>query len=111
MKLKRFIPYILPYKRQAFLNIFFNILYSLFSALSFVALIPMLDVLFGKAQPITEAPVYSGNLLEFGSYGKAYLNYKVGALAGEESCRRKYDLGIGDSNRLGNFTFLTQEYV
>ena len=83
MKLKRFIPYILPYKRQAFLNVFFNILYSLFSALSFVALIPMLDVLFGKAQPITEAPVYSGNLLDLGSYGKAYLNYKVGNLAGE----------------------------
>ena len=85
MKLKRFIPYLLPYKRQAFLNIFFNILYSLFSALSFVALIPMLDVLFGKAQPITEAPVYSGNLLDLGSYGKAYLNYKVGALAGENT--------------------------
>ena len=83
MKLKRFIPYLLPYKRQAFLNVFFNILYSLFSALSFVALIPMLDVLFGKAQPITEAPVYSGNLLDLGSYGKAYLNYKVGNLAGE----------------------------
>jgi len=85
MKLKRFIPYVLPYKRQAFLNVFFNILYSLFSALSFVALIPMLDVLFGKAQPITEAPVYSGNLLDLGSYGKAYLNYKVGALVGENT--------------------------
>ena len=85
MKLKRFIPYVLPYKRQAFLNVFFNILYSLFSALSFVALIPMLDVLFGKAQPITEASVYSGNLLDLGSYGKAYLNYKVGALAGENT--------------------------
>lgn len=85
MKLKRFIHYVLPYKRQAFLNVFFNILYSLFSALSFVALIPMLDVLFGKAQPITEAPVYSGNLLDLGSYGKAYLNYKVGALAGENT--------------------------
>lgn len=85
MKLKRFIPYVLPYKRQVFLNVFFNILYSLFSALSFVALIPMLDVLFGKAQPITEAPVYSGNLLDLGSYGKAYLNYKVGALAGENT--------------------------
>ena len=85
MKLKRFIPYVLPYKREAFLNVFFNILYSLFSALSFVALIPMLDVLFGKAQPITEAPVYSGNLLDLGSYGKAYLNYKVGALAGENT--------------------------
>lgn len=85
MKLKRFIPYILPYKKQAILNIFFNILYSLFSALSFVALIPMLDVLFGKAQAVAEAPVYSGNLLDLGSYGKAYLNYKVGILAGENT--------------------------
>ena len=71
MKLKRFIPYVLPYKRQAFLNVFFNILYSLFSALSFVALIPMLDVLFGKTQSITKAPTYSGNLLEIGSNGKS----------------------------------------
>ena len=85
MKLKRFIPYVLPYKRQAFLNVFFNILYSLFSALSFFALIPMLDVLFGKTQSITKAPTYSGNLLELGSYGKAYLNYKVGSIAGENT--------------------------
>ena len=61
MKLKRFIPYILPYKKQALLNIFFNVLYSLFSALSFIALIPMLDVLFGKNKPISELPVYSGS--------------------------------------------------
>ena len=85
MKLKKFIPYILPYKKQAILNIFFNILYSLFSALSFVALIPMLDVLFGKAQRVSEAPVYSGNLLDLGSYSKANLNYKVGELAGEDT--------------------------
>lgn len=85
MKLKRFIPYILPYKRQALLNVFFNTLYSLFSALSFIALIPMLDVLFGTAKPVTQAPHYSGNLLDLGSYSKAYLNYKVGTLAGENT--------------------------
>jgi ABC transporter related len=85
MKLKRFIPYILPYKRQALLNVFFNTLYSLFSALSFIALIPMLDVLFGTAKPVTQPPHYSGNLLDLGSYSKAYLNYKVGTLAGENT--------------------------
>lgn len=83
MKLKKFIPFILPYKRYAGLNIFFNILYSLFSALSFVALIPMLDVLFGKAERLTTAPVYSGSVFDLGTYGKAYLNYKVTAYAGE----------------------------
>ena len=35
-----------PYKTFAFLNIFFNLLYAFFSALSFVSLIPMLKVLF-----------------------------------------------------------------
>ena len=35
-----------PYKAFAFLNIFFNLLYAFFSALSFVSLIPMLKVLF-----------------------------------------------------------------
>ena len=85
MKLKRFIPYILPYKKQALLNIFFNVLYSLFSALSFIALIPMLDVLFGKNKPISEPPVYSGSLMDLGGYGKAYLNYQVGKMAGEDT--------------------------
>ena len=85
MKLKRFFPYILPYKKQAILNIFFNILYSLFSALSFVALIPMLDVLFGKAQTVGKMPIYSGNLSDLGNYGKAYLNYKVGSMVGDNT--------------------------
>ena len=35
-----------PYKAFALLNIFFNLLYAFFSALSFVSLIPMLKVLF-----------------------------------------------------------------
>ncbi len=35
-----------PYRTFAFLNIFFNLLYAFFSALSFVSLIPMLKVLF-----------------------------------------------------------------
>ena len=60
MKLKKFIPYILPYKKDITLNIFFNILYSLFSALSFIALVPMLDVLFAKTQVVSEKPVFSG---------------------------------------------------
>lgn len=85
MKLKRFFPYILPYKKQAILNIFFNILYSLFSALSFVALIPMLDVLFGKAQTVGNMPIYSDNLSDLANYGKAYLNYKVGSMVGDNT--------------------------
>jgi len=75
MKLKRFIPYILPYKKQALLNIFFNVLYSLFSALSFIALIPMLDVFFGKNKPVSEPPVYSGSLMDLGGYRNSIIGY------------------------------------
>lgn len=81
MKLKKFIPYILPYKKDITLNIFFNILYSLFSALSFIALVPMLDVLFAKTQVVSEKPVFSGDWFSLGSYAKAYLNYQVEMIA------------------------------
>ncbi|MFK8303466.1 ABC transporter ATP-binding protein [Capnocytophaga stomatis] len=84
--LKKFIPYILPYKKYAFLNVFFNILYALFSAISFVALIPMLDILFGKdVQKITEEPVFSGKVSDLVSYGKNLLNYRISNIVGEDS--------------------------
>jgi len=57
---KKIIRFAKPYKVHAYLNIFFNILYALFSALSFVALIPMLSVLFGVTAKVTEKPVYEG---------------------------------------------------
>ena len=43
---KKIIRFAIPYKKYAILNITFNVFYALFSALSFIALIPMLDVLF-----------------------------------------------------------------
>ena len=74
--IKRLYPYVLPYKKFAFLNIFFNILYALFSSLSFVALIPMLEVLFDARARIYEKPVYKG-ISEASVYFKEYLNYQV----------------------------------
>jgi subfamily B ATP-binding cassette protein MsbA len=75
-----------PYRRYGFLNIFFNILYALFSALSFAALIPMLDVLFGKTGPITEPPVYEG-IGQLESYVKGWLYYEVNTVAGEDKMK------------------------
>ena len=74
--IKRLYPYVLPYKKFAFLNIFFNILYALFSSLSFVALIPMLEVLFDARARIYEKPVYKG-ISEANVYFREYLNYQV----------------------------------
>ncbi len=73
---KKIVPFIYPYKRYAFLNIFFNVLYALFSTLSFVALIPMLQVLFDKNKQITVKPVFHG-ILKIQEYGENYLSYYI----------------------------------
>jgi len=65
-----------PYKKYMWLNIFFNILYALFSALSFLTLMPMLDVLFKNENKITETPKYEG-IMELGSYLKDYMGYWI----------------------------------
>ncbi|WP_264553609.1 ABC transporter ATP-binding protein [Flavobacterium sp. N2038] len=73
---KKIVPFIYPYKKYAFLNIFFNVLYALFSTLSFVALIPMLQVLFDKTKANTIKPVYTG-ILGLKEYGENYLSYYI----------------------------------
>lgn len=70
-----------PYKRYGYLNILFNILYAFFSALSFAALIPMLDVLFEKSEPIAVKPEFTG-IGSLESYLKDSLYYQVGSVAG-----------------------------
>lgn len=72
-----------PYRRYGLLNILFNILYALFSALSFVALIPMLEVLFQQTKPVMEKPVYTG-IGQLETYVKDSLYFKMGAIAGED---------------------------
>ena len=80
---KKILRFALPYKRFGFLNIFFNILYALFSALSFAALIPMLDVLFQQTKPVTEPPVYEG-IGGMESYLKQWLFYQVSEVSGDD---------------------------
>ena len=64
------------YSHFAVLNIIFNILYAIFSALAFVSFIPMLDVLFKQTKKVYEVPVYSGigNIRE---YAENYFNYYI----------------------------------
>lgn len=58
------------------LNIFFNILYALFSAISFLTLMPMLEVLFKNEKRIIEAPKYEG-FTKAGDYLKDYMGYWI----------------------------------
>jgi len=57
---RKILRYAYPYKKYAFLNIFFNILYAVFSTLSFLALIPVLQVIFSDQREVGNAPVYQG---------------------------------------------------
>ncbi len=77
--IKKLSRFIIPYKKYAFLNIFFNILYALFGTLSFVSLMPMLKVLLKTAEPILKKPLASDydGFLEYGDYLENYLNYFI----------------------------------
>ena len=75
--LKKILRYAFPYKRFAYLNVFFNILYALFSTLSFVALIPVLQVIFESNRAQVVKPVYNGfeGFSALKDFGEDYLNY------------------------------------
>ncbi len=65
-----------PYKAYAFLNILFNALYALFSALSFISLIPMLNVLFETTEKQFTPAKWEG-FLSLQQYIKDSLNYYI----------------------------------
>lgn len=71
---KKVLRYVMPYKRYAYLNIFFNILYALFSTLSFVAIIPVLQIIFSDQRKIDKVPVYEG-ITKISKWGEDSLSY------------------------------------
>lgn len=73
---RKIVPFAMPYKKYALLNIFFNVLYALFSTLSFIALIPMVQVLFDQAKRVTTKPAYTG-LTNIKTYLEQYLGYFI----------------------------------
>ena len=58
------------------LNILSNILYALFSVLSFIALIPMLNVLFEQTKPVTQKPVWQG-IKHVKEFAGDFMNYNI----------------------------------
>jgi subfamily B ATP-binding cassette protein MsbA len=71
---KKIFPFVLPYKKYAYLNIFFNVLYALFGTLSFISLMPMMDVLFGQTKQNYVEPTYTG-IYELKKYLSDYSSY------------------------------------
>ena len=83
---KKILRFAKPYKKYGFLNIFFNILYALFSALSFAALIPMLDVLFKPEKKVLKEPIYT-DLGHLKDYLQDLINFKVTAYSGDDQMK------------------------
>ncbi|SHH42642.1 ABC transporter ATP-binding protein [Winogradskyella jejuensis] len=84
---KQIIRFALPYKTYAILNVICNIFYALFSGLSFMVLMPLLEVMFKKdAIKITEKPTYTG-FTEFGDYFSNSLNYQINQMAGDDASK------------------------
>ncbi|WP_417800565.1 ABC transporter ATP-binding protein [Tenacibaculum sp.] len=73
---KKIVNFAKPYKKYAFLNIFFNVLYAVFNVLSVLAFIPVLGILFGKEEIVTSQPSYNG-ITSIYDYVQGSLNYKI----------------------------------
>ncbi len=73
------LKYAIPYKNFAIGHIISNVLFALFGALSFVALMPMLEVLFNTEtvnKKIINKPVYEG-IANLNDFYKDYMAYQV----------------------------------
>ena len=73
---RKILRYVIPYKKYAYLNIFFNVLYALFSTLSFLALIPVLQVIFSDQREVGQEPVYE-SITKLTTYIQDSLNYHL----------------------------------
>ncbi|WP_396152211.1 ABC transporter ATP-binding protein [Flavobacterium sp.] len=99
---KKIIPFAKKFKGHIFWNVTFNVLYALFSTLSFVALFPLMEVLFKMNERVIELPKYTG-IMNIGSYGKQYLQYYVTKLSEEEG--KEYSLLLTVALVISTFLF------
>jgi ATP-binding cassette, subfamily B, bacterial MsbA len=81
------LKYAKPYKSYAIGHIISNILYALFGALSFIALIPMLDVLFKEDSiKVIKEPVYQG-ISNLNNFYKDYMAYQINLYAQDDKAK------------------------
>ena len=75
----KLLPYTKPFKSHIVWNVIYNVLYALFSTISMLTLLPMLEVLFGKTKNIQSAPIYKG-IGDIIRFGEDYLYYQISEL-------------------------------
>ena len=83
MYFKRVLKYVFYYRKYFLLNIFFSVIYAFFSAVAFLSLMPMLEVLFNGTNSTMEKPSIelSNNL---GDFIENWLNYQVANFASSD---------------------------
>jgi len=74
---KRFLKYLIPYKKIQILSIIFNILYAIFSSISMLSLLPMIKVLFDEGEKLRVKPEFNGSNDIDLNYLESYLNYFI----------------------------------
>ena len=84
MYFKRVFHNILVYKKELILNIIFSMLYAFFSALAFLSLMPMLEVLFNGSPKINIKPNYE-NYDSIGTFLEDWLNFQVSSFSGNDT--------------------------
>ncbi|PHR70572.1 MAG: antibiotic ABC transporter ATP-binding protein [Lutibacter sp.] len=79
---RKILKFAKPYRKYAWLNVLFNILYAIFNVLSVLGFIPVLGILFGKEEKVYQKPIYKGitNLFD---YGQEYINFHITSLIEE----------------------------
>ncbi|WP_204346005.1 ABC transporter ATP-binding protein [Psychroserpens algicola] len=74
--IKKLFRFIIPYKRYGILNIIANVFYALFSTLAMISLMPMLKVLFGEGEKLTQKPIFTG-FSNIKTFAEDYINYII----------------------------------
>ncbi|MBJ2175314.1 ABC transporter ATP-binding protein [Aureibaculum sp. A20] len=84
---KKILRFAYPYKLYGILNIIFNVLYALFSGLSFMVLMPLLKVIFNpELNQVTEKPVYEG-IASLSDFFNNYVSYQITSIAGDDKSK------------------------
>ncbi|MET3732435.1 subfamily B ATP-binding cassette protein MsbA [Moheibacter stercoris] len=79
---KRALKYVQPYRSSFIVAIICNFLYAIFNVLALAFMMPILSVLFDeKKEPITEKPIFSGNILDIKDYVSNFFGYQMQDIA------------------------------
>ena len=84
MYFKRVLRHVFGYKKEFILNVFFSVLYAFFSAVAFLSLMPMLEVLFNGSKKITVKPILAKSE-SLGNFIENWLNFQVSSYSGNDN--------------------------